>query len=82
MTTSCVASDVSCSRRMMPRSMPAPNRGAITSNTMATASGVGSPHSTSSCQYVNAPSMPMAPCAKLNTPVVVYVSTSPLAAMA
>jgi hypothetical protein len=27
---------------------------------------------------VNAASMPAAPCAKLNTPVVVYVSTSPL----
>ena len=26
--------------------------------------------------------MPTAPCAKLNTPVVVYVSTSPLAATA
>jgi hypothetical protein len=45
-TTSWVASDVPCKRRMIPRSMPAPNSGAITSRTMATATGVGSPQST------------------------------------
>src|SRR3954451_13484496 len=81
-TTSCVASEVPCSRRMMPSSSTTPMAGANTSRTSNAASTVGIPQSTCSCQYMKAPSIPMAPCAKLKMPVVVYVSTSPLAAMA
>jgi hypothetical protein len=70
-TTSFVASLAPCRLRMMTTSMNAPNSGAAMSNTKANAIGAGHPHSKRSCQYVNAPIMPMAPCAKLKIPVVV-----------
>jgi hypothetical protein len=56
--------------------------GASTRRTVASAIGAGHPHPVSSCQYANAPSIPIAPWAKLKMPVVVYVSTRPLAARA
>ena len=56
---------------MMTRSMSTPRAGAATSSTPARASGMGQPQATCSCQYANAPSIPMAPWAKLKMPVVV-----------
>ncbi len=53
------------------RSTSSPKPGASTSSTTARATGTGQPQPTVSCQYMNADSMPAAPCAKLNTPVVV-----------
>ncbi len=81
-TTSFTVSVVPCKPRKIATSKNAPNNGPRTSNTTAIDSGAGQFHSKRSCQYANAPSMPMAPCAKLKTPVVVYVSTRPLAATA
>ena len=56
--------------------------GPKTHTTSSSATTVGSPHDTLSCQYRNAASMACAPCAKLKIPDVVYVSTSPEAAIA
>ena len=39
------------------------------------------PHRTVKCQYRNVPNIAWAPCAKLKIPEVLYVSTSPDAAM-
>ena len=46
------------------------------------AANVGSFAPTCNCQKMNAISMLVAPCARLNTRVVVYVSTNPDAAIA
>jgi hypothetical protein len=78
-TTSFVASLVPSNPRMITRSSSNPNAGARIRSTMISAKGVDHPHFTRICQYANAASMPAAPCAKLKTPVVVYVSTRPLA---
>ena len=67
---------------MSTRSTSAPNSGANTSTEMSSAGIVGTPQSTFSCQYTNAPNMPIAPWAKLKMPDVVYVTTSPDAATA
>ena len=81
-TTSLIVSVVCWRPRKIATSRNAPNSGPSTRRTTAIAIGVGQPQSNRSCQYANAPSIPIAPWAKLNTPVVVYVSTSPLAATA
>ena len=58
---------------MITTSMKTPSSGAATKSTMNRASGAGMPHASGerSCQYRNAPSMPIAPWAKLKMPVVV-----------
>ena len=81
-TTSCTTSDEPVSRRMSTRSMPAPNKGAMTKMQRISESGAGTPQSTRNCQYTNAMNMPMAPWAKLKMPDVVYVTTMPEAAIA
>ncbi len=55
--------------------------GASTINTAANANGAAQWSLTRSSQYVNAPIIATAPCAKLKMPDAVYVTTSPLAAM-
>ena len=70
-TTSLVASLVPSSPRKITRSSSTPKSGASTNRITTTATGVGQPHPTCSCQKVKAASMPAAPWAKLNTPVVV-----------
>ena len=64
---------------MITASSSTPNSGARMSSTTTSATGAGQPQSKRSCQYVNAASIPAAPWAKLKMPVVVYVSTRPLA---
>jgi hypothetical protein len=63
-------------------SMTIPKSGANTASTSSSDGHVPQPQSTFACQYRNAATIPMAPWAKLKTPDVVYVTTSPLAAMA
>ncbi len=64
---------------MMTASSSTPNSGAKMNSTTNSAIGAGQFQSKRSCQYVNANSIPAAPWAKLKMPVVVYVSTKPLA---
>ena len=45
-----IVSGASTSPRMIPRSIPTPSVGAMTSTTVASASGIGHPQSTCSCQ--------------------------------
>ena len=78
-TTSFTVSVVFCSPRMITASSRTPNNGARITSTTNKAMGAGQPQSKRSCQYVNAKSIPAAPWAKLKMPVVVYVSTRPLA---
>ncbi len=78
-TTSLTVSVVPSNPRMMTASSRTPKRGARITRTTKSATGAGQPQSKRSCQYVNAKSIPAAPCAKLKMPVVVYVSTKPLA---
>ena len=54
----------------------------VSYSNFSSASHVGHPQPKCSCQYTNAPNMPTAPCARLNTPEVVYVTTRPVAAIA
>ena len=70
-TTSFSVSPRAETGRMMTRSNARPNSGAAISSTTTRATGTGHPQPTVSCQYANAASMPAAPWAKLNTPVVV-----------
>ena len=81
LATSVMVSDMPWTPRMS-RATPRPNMGARIPSVTASASGADQPQSKRSCQYTNAPIMAMAPWAKLNTPVVVYVRTRPLATMA
>ena len=69
-------------RRSRMRSTVTPMSGDATNTTAMKASGAGTPQSKRSCQYRKAAIMPMAPWPMLNTPDVVYVSTSPELAMA
>ena len=70
-TTSLVASLVPSSPRKITRSSRMPNSGAATSSTTTMATGAGHPQPIVICQYRKAASIPAAPWAKLNTPVVV-----------
>src|SRR3954469_22032477 len=81
-TTRTTLTGESVSRRMTSRSRATPYAGAITSRTSAMEGHVPSPAWTCSCQYRNAMIMLVAPWAKLNTRVVVYVRTRPDAATA
>ena len=56
--------------------------GATTPRVTSSASGVGQPWLMRSSQYTKARNIPMAPWAKLKTPDVMYVTTSPVAEMA
>ena len=78
-TTSFTVSVVFCNPRMITASSSTPKSGARINSTTMRAIGAGQPQSKRSCQYVNAKSIPAAPWAKLKMPVVVYVSTRPLA---
>ena len=70
-TTSCTTSGASTNRRMRTRSMSAPNSGATISTTNTSATHAGQPWLIRTSQYRKAMIIPMAPCAKLNTPDVV-----------
>ena len=70
-TTSLVTSDTSWRPRKMTRSMVAPNSGATRQSMTRSEMGAGQPHSTRSCQYMKAASIPNAPWAKLKMPEVV-----------
>jgi hypothetical protein len=65
--------------RITTRSTTIPSIGAATNKTMASDSSSGSAHPCHSCQNRYAMTMPMAPWAKLKMPVVLYVTTRPLA---
>src|SRR6266705_2716170 len=70
---------------MITRSSATPANGASTSMTSGSATHVGQPQPLKlsvNCQYTYAKNMPIAPWAKLNTPVVVYTTTRPLADIA
>jgi hypothetical protein len=67
-TTSWATIGESVRNRMIPRSMSTPISGAATSTVSKIPTMVGSPMSTLNSQYTKARNMPMAPCAKLNTP--------------
>jgi hypothetical protein len=67
---------------MIARSRKIPSAGAITSTVSGTAITWGTPWLTDSSQSTYARNMPIAPCAKLKMPVVVYTTTSPVADIA
>ena len=64
---------------MRMRSSPMPKSGAITRTTSGKAIHDGRPQDTLSCHPTKAAIMPIAPWAKLKTPVVEYTTTSPVA---
>ena len=68
--------------RITTRSTTTPSTGAATKRTMASETNSGSPHPCHSCQNRYAINIPMAPWAKLKMPVVLYVTTRPLAVTA
>ena len=70
-TTMVVVADAPANPRMSPRSMSAPNSGAMTNTTNRSERNGGHPHASLSCQKVKAMNIPMAPCAKLKIPDVV-----------
>ena len=70
-TMSCTTSCLPCRWRMIARSSPIPSNGAMTSTTSGSATACGTPCATVSSQSTYARNMPIAPWAKLNTPVVV-----------
>ena len=80
--TICATSGASAMARMSTRSMSAPMIGAATNTVSNSATKVWIPHPTCSCQKMYARNIPIAPCAKLKMPEVVYVTTSPVAATA
>ena len=80
--TSCVTSDVPLSPRITTTSITAPIAGATRKTVNTVATGVGQCHDTFACQYTSAHIVATAPWAKLNTPDVAYVTTSPDAAIA
>lgn len=81
-TISCTTSGLPCRWDMTARSRAMPNSGATTSTVNGMAIHVGQPQPTVSCHVRYAAIIPMAPWAKLNTPVVEYTTTSPVADMA
>src|SRR4051812_36477822 len=81
-TVSCTTSSLPCRCRMIARSRKIPSAGAITSTVSGTAITWGTPWFTDSSQSTYARNMPIAPCAKLKMPVVVYTTTSPVADIA
>jgi hypothetical protein len=81
-TTRLTPTGASPSPRIITRSSTMPSSGAITNSTSTTASNVGMCSCTVSCQYTKAMTMLIAPWPRLNTRVVVYVSTRPDAAIA
>ena len=69
--TICATSGASASRRIRTISMIAPSAGVSTKTVRANARNVCMPQSTCSFQKMNAPNIPIAPCAKLKMPDVV-----------
>ena len=81
-TMSCTTREAKRSLFIRSRSSATPTMGARTKMTTNSASGAGQCLLMRSSQYTKARKQPMAPWAKLNTPVVEYVTTSPPAEMA
>ena len=70
-TTSVMPTSLMLIRLMSTRSRATPMSGAMTSRQTPMAQGPAQCSCTRSCQYTNAMSIPIAPWAKLNTPLVV-----------